>query len=99
MDYAYYLLAPVVTEKGINEQSKGKYLFFVRRGVNKIEIRKAVEKLYNVKVENVNIVKSPQKKRMVRRGVFIAKRPERVKAVVTLKKGNTIDFGKVKEKK
>ncbi|MDR0828605.1 MAG: 50S ribosomal protein L23 [Prevotellaceae bacterium] len=71
-----------------------KYAFRVVREANKIEIRQAVESLYNVVVEDVNTsnVKGKKKSRYTKAGTVTGTTPIYKKAVVTLKEGDTIDF-------
>lgn len=81
---------PVVTEKSSGAQEIGnKFTFEVSNDSNKVEVRKAIETLFSVKVEAVNIVTMPAKRRRVfgRPGHI----PAWKKAVVTLKAGDTID--------
>jgi large subunit ribosomal protein L23 len=86
---------PVITEKmtAISEKLN-KYAFIVDKNANKIEIKKAVEKLYDVKVEAVNTMnyQGKKKSRYTKAGVVTGRRPAFKKAVVTLKEGDTIDF-------
>ena len=91
------ILSPVVTEKSVNSQKINQYTFYVRPKTNKIEVQKAVAMLYGVKVKSVNINKLPEKKRLVRRGKETVKRPRRIKAIVQLQKGQSIDFSKIKD--
>jgi large subunit ribosomal protein L23 len=79
----------VRTEKGTVLEPQGKYLFEVASNVNKIEIKKAVEEIYNVKVQDVNTVIVPGKKKRVRQE--LGKTSDWKKAVVTLKEGHKID--------
>ena len=86
---------PVITEKmtAISEKLN-KYAFIVDKNANKIQIKKAIEKLYDVKVEAVNTMNYDGKKksRYTKAGVISGRRPAFKKAVVTLKEGDTIDF-------
>ena len=86
---------PVITEKmtAISEKLN-KYAFIVDKNANKIEIKKAVEKLYDVKVEAVNTMnyQGKKKSRYTKAGVVTGRRPAFKKAVVTLKEGDTIGF-------
>ena len=86
---------PVITEKmtAISEKLN-KYAFIVDKNANKIQIKKAVEQLYDVKVEAVNTMNYDGKKksRYTKAGVVTGRRPAFKKAVVTLKEGDTIDF-------
>ena len=78
------------TEKGSNLLPLNKYLFWVDKKANKIDIRSAVEELYKVKVKRVNTMIARGKKKRVR---FIeGKTPDWKKAVVTLKQGDKIDI-------
>jgi len=83
------VLRPHITEKGTALEGQGKYLFRVARSANKPEIKKSVEKLYNVKVEKVHILKTPSKFRQV--GKYEGRRPGFKKAIVTLKEGERIE--------
>ena len=90
MDMHDLLLKPVITEKTTMMMSDGKYTFKVPLHANKIEIRKAVEKVFNVKVKNVPTLRTMGK--MKRMGKYIGKRPDYKKAIVTLQEGETIEF-------
>ena len=77
------ILKPVLTEKGYDGIADKKYTFIVKKSANKIEIRNAVEKLFGVKVAEVNTLNCKGKlKRMGRNEGYT---PDRKKAVVTLK--------------
>jgi large subunit ribosomal protein L23 len=84
------LLAPVVSEKSYSLITDGKYTFKVHQDAHKTQIRQAVEQLFDVKVERVNIVKVQSKPK--RRGLFRGRRPGWKKAVVQLREGETIDI-------
>ena len=90
MDMHDLLLKPVITEKTTMMMSDGKYTFKVPLHANKIEIRKAVEKVFNVKVKSVTTLRTMSK--MKRMGKYIGKRPDYKKAIVTLQEGETIEF-------
>jgi len=77
------------TEKGANLMVLNKYLFWVGKNSNKIEIKKAIEDIYKVKVGDVNTVMMRGKAKRVRYAV--GKTPDWKKAIVTLKEGNKID--------
>jgi LSU ribosomal protein L23P len=81
---------PHVTEKSIDATNAGKYTFVVAPDANKIEIRQAIEAIFNVKVEKVNTVNVRGKTR--RRGRTQGKTADWKKAIVTLAPGNTIDL-------
>lgn len=78
------------TEKGSVLLPMNKYLFWVDRDANKIEIKKAVEDIYKTKVASVNTVMMRGKLKRVR--FAVGKTPDWKKAIVTLKKDNKIDI-------
>ena len=84
------LKALLRTEKGAVQVKENKYLFSVQTKVNKIEIKKAVEDIYKVKVQDVHTQIVPGKLKRVRTQVGMT--PEWKKAVVTLKEGHKIDL-------
>jgi large subunit ribosomal protein L23 len=85
------VLEPVVTEKTARRaEGKNEVVFKVARDANKIEIRKAVEELFDVSVEGVRTIAMHGK--VKRLGRFEGKRAAWKKAVVTLKEGDTIEF-------
>ena len=89
------LLKPIVTEKMTRDGDKfNRYGFVVARSANKIQIRKAVEELYGVTVESVNMIRygGKVKTRNTRSGLLVGRTAAFKKAVVTLAEGNTIDF-------
>jgi len=92
MENKEIVLKPVISEKSYNlANASNKYTFFVANDVNKIEVKKAVEEKYKVKVTLVNIVIRPGKlKRDLRTNQKTRKMDIR-KAIVTLKKGDKID--------
>ena len=94
MEITEVLRHGVVTEKTVALQEQNKYTFKVALEANKIDVRRAVESLFNVKVVKVNIIRMPGKAKMIRRK-GVAPRPvearEWKKAIVTLKEGYTID--------
>ncbi|MFH1199275.1 MAG: 50S ribosomal protein L23 [Candidatus Omnitrophota bacterium] len=79
----------ITTEKSNLYQPKGKYLFLVDKKSNKIQIKRAVEDIYKVKVADVNVFVTHGKMRKVR--YQLGKTPDLKKAVVTLKKGQKIE--------
>lgn len=89
------LIKPLITEKAeMLSEKGGKYSFIVSKDANKIEIRKAVENMYQVTVESVNtmILPGKEKNRSTRSGVIHGRKPAYKKAVVTLTAGEEIDF-------
>ncbi|HXB10830.1 MAG TPA: 50S ribosomal protein L23 [Bacteroidia bacterium] len=86
---------PVITEKMTGQSDKfNRYGFFVNPKANKIQIKEAVEKMYNVTVTDIRTANTPGKvkRRMTRSGVLLGRVGKHKKAVVTLKQGDTIDF-------
>ncbi len=82
------LRAPHVSEKAARLADRGTYVFRVALDAEKVSIKKAVEALYGVKVEKVRIIAIGGKP--VRRGKRLSYRHDIKKALVTLKKGQTI---------
>jgi len=83
------IVSPLRTEKGTHLLPYNKYLFFVNKRANKIEIKHAVEEIYKVKVTSVNTVTMKGKKKRVR--FHEGKTPDWKKAIVTLRQGEKID--------
>ncbi|KRT71008.1 MAG: 50S ribosomal protein L23 [candidate division NC10 bacterium CSP1-5] len=81
---------PSVTEKGTALKEQNKYCFEVDRRANKIEVKRAVEALFNVKVAAVHTV--AMRGRVKRLGRFAGRTPDWKKAIVTLKEGHSIEF-------
>lgn len=90
------LLKPIITEKmtAITEKYPERYAFLVSPKANKIEIKKAVETMYNVKVVSVNTMNKEGKRvsRYTKAGFIQGRKPATKKAVVTIEKGQVIDF-------
>ncbi len=88
------LKSPLVTEKVSALNEKGKYGFIVEATANKVEIKKAVEKLYGVNVKNVNTINvlGKKKTRFTKAGTLEGRKPDYKKAIVTLAQGEVIDF-------
>jgi large subunit ribosomal protein L23 len=84
---------PVVSEKASLNIAQNKYIFYVNRDSNKIEIKNFIEKKFEVSVESVNICNVKGKKR--RRGRIVGRTKDRKKAIVTLKAGS--ELTKIKE--
>jgi large subunit ribosomal protein L23 len=84
------LNAPHISEKATFLQRENKYVFRVSKRTNKIEVKKAIENLYKVKVENVNIVNIPAKKKMWRGRPGYESGHK--KAIVTIEKGQKIEI-------
>ena len=89
------LIKPIITEKseGLSEK-RGQYTFIVVKTANKVEIRKAVESMYNVNVDSVNalIMPAKAKNKNTRTGLIKGRVSSYKKAMITLSSGETIDF-------
>lgn len=89
------LIKPIITEKTDRLSDKlVQYTFLVAKDANKIEIKKAVEATFNVAVESVNTLVNPgkMKVRNTKSKIIRGMKPSFKKAVVTLSKGESIDF-------
>ena len=87
---------PILTEKMTIEGEKlNRYGFIVNRDANKIEIKKAVEKLYGVTVDSVNTMNyggGKKKMKYTNKGVIYQRRDAGKKAIITLAEGDVIDL-------
>jgi large subunit ribosomal protein L23 len=90
MDASQIVLAPIVSEKSYEASTRGTYTFKVHQDAHKTQIRQAVEQLFDVKVQRVNVIKVAAKQK--RRGMFRGTRPGWKKAVVQLRAGDTIEI-------
>ena len=82
---------PLFTEKGaLLKEGENKILVEVNTDANKIDIKKAVEEIFKVKVDKVATINTTGKWK--RQGKSIGKRPDRKKAIITLKKGEKLEF-------
>ena len=88
MQHDAILIQPIMTEKAVAYEAIGKYTFRVHPNANKMQVRRAVEKIFSTKVREVNIFSTVSKKR--RRGKTIGIVSGYKKAVVTLEKGQKI---------
>ena len=89
------LIKPIVTEKMTAQgEDMNRYGFVVDKNANKLQIKQAVEKTYNVSVESVNTMKYGGKKktRYTRSGLLSGKTKSYKKAIITLAEGEVIDF-------
>ena len=85
------LIRPLITEKSTKmKETNNSVTFAVERRANKIEIKQAIQKMFDVHVEDVRTINVHGK--VKRMGRFEGRRPDWKKAVVTLKEGDTIDF-------
>ena len=85
------IVRPLVTEKSIKaEEANNTVVFEVKKGSNKIQIKQAIEEIFNVKVESVNVVNvKPRTKRM---GKYVGKTNNLRKAYIKLKEGSKIEI-------
>lgn len=82
---------PIITEKSeLLRRSFNKYTFEVDRAANKVEIRDAVEKLFDVKV--LDVATTISKPKMKRHGIKVYYTTPKKKAIVKLKEGDTIKY-------
>jgi len=82
---------PLFTEKGGNlKEVQNKILVEVSKEANKIDIKKAIEEIFKVKVEKISTMNTQGKWKKY--GRSIGKRPDRKKAIITLKKGEKLEF-------
>ena len=88
------LKKPIINEKFAKLNETGVYGFIVEKSSNKIEIKKAVEAMYNVNVSSVRtlIVQGKVKSRMTKSRQVVGRKSSYKKAIVTLVKGEVIDF-------
>jgi len=84
------LRRPLITEKDTMLQAQGKYAFEAAKESNKIQIKQAVEKAFNVKVTAVNIIMVPGKERRIGKRIVLT--PSWKKAIVTLQPGDKIEL-------
>ena len=89
-DYTDIIIAPVITEKAAYATEKNVYTFKVNKDANKIEIKKAIEAAFKVKVVNVNTLNTKAKDKRV--GKYTGKTKTYKKAIVALKDGDKIEF-------
>jgi large subunit ribosomal protein L23 len=85
------IIRPLVTEKSTEQLERNNaYSFVVQRDANKIQIGKAIEELFNVRVREVRTMRYAGKQRRI--GKFVGKRSSWKKAIVTLREGDTIQL-------
>ncbi|WP_106817254.1 50S ribosomal protein L23 [Janibacter massiliensis] len=85
------LIAPVVSEKSYSLLDEGKYTFIVDPAANKTEIKIAVERIFDVKVDSVHTLNRKGKARRTRFGM--GRRKDTKRAIVTLREGTIDIFG------
>ena len=84
------ILKPVVSEKSYANSDRGQYTFVVANDANKVQIKQAVEQIFNVKVTNVNTLNLQGKRVRTRAGY--GQRASQKRAIVTVAEGQTIDI-------
>lgn len=89
-NYRDIIIAPVVSEKSYGLMDENKYTFLVDPRANKTEIKIAIEKIFDVKVESVNTMNRQGKARRTRFG--IGRRNATKRAIVTVAEGQRIDI-------
>lgn len=90
MEARQIIIRPVITERSFDMQEYNRFTFEVAKTASKIEIAKAVEEIFDVKVLKVNTVNVKSKKKRVRN--FEGKTRTWKKAIVTLAEGDTIEL-------
>jgi large subunit ribosomal protein L23 len=86
------ILRPIVSEKSYALLDDGAYTFIVHPDANKVEIRQAVEAIFNVRVRKVNTLNRKGKRKRNRRAFTYGKRADTKRAIVTLAGGDRIDL-------
>jgi large subunit ribosomal protein L23 len=86
------IIKPVVSEKSYAAYDENVYTFVVAPDANKIEIKRAVESIFNVRVTNVNTMNRSGKRKRNRRTGSWGKRPDQKRAVVSLAAGDRIEI-------
>lgn len=84
------IIRPLITEKSTGLMAEGKYVFKVAKDANKIQIAKAIEEIFKVKVDKVHTLNVEGK--VKRMGRNIGKRSDYKKAIVKLAAGESIEF-------
>ena len=84
------ILSPMVTEKSTNMSEQNKIVFKVPTGANKINLKKNIEKIFKVNVIKINII-NKQNRTKITRGRKVKVQGYK-KAIITLKKGQSIDL-------
>ena len=86
------IIEPVVSEKSYGLLDAGVYTFVVAREANKLQIREAVESIFNVRVTKVNTLNRKGKRKRNRRTFTFGKRTDTKRAIVTLASGDRIEL-------
>lgn len=88
--YSDIIIAPVITEKSMANRQNNVYTFKVVKDADKLEIKKAIEEAFNVKVESINTLNTKSKRRRV--GKYAGRTKTYKKAIVTLASGSSIEM-------
>ena len=91
MDIYDVIVRPLETEKSYLQRELGQYVFVVNRAANKLQIRQAVQEIYDVNVDSVNVMNMPGKINRTRGRRQVMRRSPWKKAVVTLAPGERIE--------
>ena len=86
------IIRPVVSEKSYAAYDENIYTFIVAEDANKVEIRQAIEAIFNVKVTRVNTLNRSGKRKRNRRTGGYGQRASQKRAIVSLAEGNTIEI-------
>ena len=89
-DYTDIIIAPVITEKAAAQAEKNVYTFKVAESANKVEIKKAIESAFGVKVVKINTLNTKAKDKRV--GRYTGKTNTYKKAFITLADGDKIEL-------
>ena len=90
-NYRDIIKAPIITEKSSDlAQNKNTFVFSVDVNANKTQIKQAIEKIFNVKVESVNTINVKPKEKRV--GRYVGKTNRMKKAIVKLSEGSSIEL-------
>ena len=84
------IVSPVITEKATSLSEFNKIVFKVHKGANKNSIKKSIEKIFKVNVIKINTINLKRKTKLVRGKKSF--KPGYKKAIVTLKKGQSVDL-------
>ena len=87
-------IKPILTEKATASIEVGKFSFILNKKANKVQVKKAIEKTYNVNVLSVNTINVLGKSisKFTKTGIVTGRKPSYKKAIVQLKEGEFIDF-------
>jgi len=99
MNLSQILIRPVLTEKSVRQEAISKFTFEVHDSATKVDVKNALHSLYGVGVARVNILHTLPKYRLGKGKHPLEKRQGMRRAIVTLKPGEKLDFGKAKPTK